>query len=99
MKTGPESPVDLTQSLVCVQCAGDRLQIRDRTKQGDSKNDSKSSFWSESKVGALIKMTGQTYDSDPCPEIPTIFVDASRMSRLTHEIKGFSGDRASCFCR
>ncbi len=88
-----QSPVDFTPSLVCVQCDGGRLQMRDRTKQDEQRNDSKSSFWRESKVGALIKMTGQTYDSDPCPEIPTILVDASRMSRLTREIKGFSGDK------
>ena len=90
-----QSPVDLTPSLVCVQCDGGRLQIRNRTKQDDqsdeAKDDSKSSFWRESKVGALIKMTGATHD--PCPEIPTVFVDAERMSRLTREIKGFSGDK------
>jgi hypothetical protein len=87
------SPVEITPELACVQCDGGRLQIRDRLNRGDQAKDSKSTFWRESKVGALIKMTGKVYDHDPCPEIPRIFVDPRRMSRLTREIKGFSGDR------
>lgn len=87
-----KSPVEITPDLVCVQCDGGRLQIRDRHRQIDKSQESKATFWRESKVGALIKMTGEVYDQDPCPEIPGIFVEPSRMSRLTREIKGFSGD-------
>jgi len=39
-----------------------------------------------------LKMTGETYLQDPCPEIPSIFIDAERIRRLTREIKGFSAD-------
>lgn len=89
-----QSPTDVVvPSLVCVQFDGGRLQIRDRVTPSDRSDDANSSFWRESKVGALIKMTGKTYERDPCPEIPTIFVDPARMSRLTREIKGFSGDK------
>lgn len=48
-------------------------------------------------VGALdryrihsIGLPASSYSSDPCPEIPTVFVDPARMTR---EIKGFSGDK------
>lgn len=87
-----QSPVEITPDLVCVQCDGGRLQIRDRHPLADDSQERPATFWRESKVGALIKMTGEVYDQDPCPEIPRIFVEPSRMSRLTREIKGFSGD-------
>ena len=87
------SPVELTPDLVCVQVDGGRLQIRDRLASTADAEDSSSTFWRESKVGALIKMQGEVYAEDPCPEIPSVFVDAQRISRLTGEIKGFSGDR------
>jgi hypothetical protein len=87
-----KSPVEITPDLVCVQCDGGRLQIRDRHRRVDESRESKATFWRESKVGAMIKMTGEVYDQDPCPEIPGIFIEPSRMSRLTREIKGFSGD-------
>lgn len=86
-----ESPVDVTPELVCVQCDGGRLQIRPRNSPADDANDS-STFWRESKVATLIKMSGEVYEQDPCPEIPNIFIDSKRISRLTREIKGFSGD-------
>ena len=69
-----KSPVEITPDLVCVQCDGGRLQIRDRHRHVDESRESKATFWRESKVGALIKMTGEVYDQDPCPEIPGIFV-------------------------
>lgn len=88
-----QSPVDIIPDLVCVQVDGGRLQIRDRKVPARDPEDSSSTFWRESKVGALIKMQGNVYEQDPCPNIPRLFVDAQRISRLTREIKGFSGDR------
>lgn len=91
-----KSPVEVTPELVCIQVDGGRLQIRDRNASSDpvqgEESDSPATFWRESKVGALLKMTGKTYSEDPCPEIPSIFVDPARIKRLTREIKGFSGD-------
>lgn len=88
-----KSPVAVTPDLVCVQVDGGRLQIRDRKSSHDAATDDASTFWRESKVGALIKMHGEVYQHDPCPEIPSLFVDAERISRLAREIKGFSGDQ------
>jgi len=87
-----QSPVEMTPDLVCVQYDGGRLQIRDRNPTVSDAQESSSTFWRESKVGVLIKMQGEVHAEDPCPEIPGIFVESSRMSRLTREIKGFSGD-------
>lgn len=91
-----KSPVDLTPDLVCIQVDGGRLQIRDRQTSNDASKPSDSetaaTYWRESKVGTLLKMTGKTYAQDPCPQIPSIFVDAARVQCLTREIKGFSGD-------
>lgn len=88
-----QSPVDITPDLVCIQVDGGRMQIRDRKALPRKSEACGSTFWRESKVGALMKMQGAIYEQDPCPEIPPIFVDAQRISRLTREIKGFSGDR------
>lgn len=88
-----KSPVEITPDLVCVQVDGGRLQVRDRKATASHTDDSSSTFWRESKVGALLKMHGKTYEEDPCPEIPLVFVDPQRIRRLTREIKGFSGDR------
>lgn len=87
-----QSPVEMTPDLVCVQYDGGRLQIRDRNQSANDAQESSSTFWRESKVGVLIKMQGEVHTEDPCPEIPGIFVEPSRMSRLTRGIKGFSGD-------
>jgi hypothetical protein len=95
-----QSPVEVTPELVCVQVDGGRLQIRDRNAEVDSEGDAQNihddeaptTFWRESKVGTLLKMTGKTYPQDPCPEIPSIFIDAERIRRLAREIKGFSAD-------
>ena len=89
------SPVAVTPELVCIQVDGGRLQIRDRkaSPKNCDADDSSSTFWRESKVGVLLKLKGEVYDQDPCPMIPSVFVAPERISRLTREIKGFSGDR------
>ena len=89
-----QSPVEITPELVCVQVDGGRLQIRDRSSAANQARGPSDTFWRESKVGSLLKMTGSTYQQDPCPEIPTVFVDPQRIRRLVGEIKGFSGDCA-----
>lgn len=90
-----QSPIELTPELVCVQVDGGRLQIRDRKAPASAPHDSDCTFWRESKVGVLLKMQGEVYQDDPCPELPAVFVDPQRISRLTREIKGFSGDRGA----
>jgi hypothetical protein len=90
-------PIAMAPEVVCVQCDGGRMQIRDR-KEPVAESDSgqpRASFWKETKVATLLKMTSETYAEDPCPMIPQTFVDAARMKRLTREIKGFSGEKAN----
>ena len=74
--------------VACVQMDGGRLQIRDR--QQPQRND-KHTFWREFKAGCLWSMRSEPGTSDPCPQLPSHFVNAQRMQRLVREIKGFSG--------
>lgn len=91
-------PIEMAPEVVCVQCDGGRMQIRDRKEPvaGSDSVQPRSSFWKETKAATLLKMTSKTYREDPCPTIPQTFVDAARMKRLTREIKGFSGEKANC---
>lgn len=84
------SPTDQVPQVACVMIDGGRIQIRDR-RQAPSDKES-TGYWRESLVGCCLSMTSDQQDQDPCPTIPGTFVDPARMSRLSGEIKGFSGD-------
>jgi len=43
--------------------------------------------WREDKIGVLMTMTSRVEASDPCPQVPTAFVDPTRIVRLTRELK------------
>jgi hypothetical protein len=43
--------------------------------------------WREDKIGLLMTMTSQEQASDPCPQVPTAFVDPTRIVKLTRELK------------
>jgi hypothetical protein len=43
--------------------------------------------WREDKIGLLMTMTSQEQASDPCPHVPTAFVDPTRIAKLTRELK------------
>jgi hypothetical protein len=90
-------PIEMAPDVVCVQCDGGRMQIRDRKAPASKQNpdEQRSSFWRETKAATLLKMTSKTYEEDPCPRIPETFVNPARMKRLTREIKGFSGENAA----
>lgn len=96
-----ESPIQEIPELACVQVDGGRLQIWDRDapesdspdedvapdNESETSEDSKPTFWRESKVGIFLNMTSKPSESDPCPTIPKTFVDPSRIERLSREIK------------
>jgi hypothetical protein len=42
--------------------------------------------WREDKVGCLLEMTSEVSDVDPCPDIPSVFVDPLRSLKLAQEI-------------
>lgn len=45
-----------------------------------------SKHWREDKVGCLLAMTSEVRDVDPCPEIPSVFVDPLQSLKLAQQI-------------
>ena len=46
----------------------------------------KSKHWREEKVGCLLGMKSEVCDADPCPEIPSVFVDPLLSLKVAQEI-------------
>jgi hypothetical protein len=46
----------------------------------------RSKHWREDKVGCLLEMTSAASDVDPCPEIPSVFVDPLQSLKLAQEV-------------
>ena len=63
-----------------VSCDGGRMQ------RCDLPEDAKS-HWCETKVGVLLEIAPSPHDADPCPQVPTKFLDVVRMEQVTREIK------------
>jgi len=79
--------------VACVETDGGRIQIRPR--QAASAHDDTAGHWRETLLGCLLSMVSEEHAVDPCPTIPSTFVDPARMSRLSREIKGFSSTAAT----
>ena len=43
--------------------------------------------WREDKIGVLMTMKSEESTSDPCPEVPSAFVDPTRITKLTRALK------------
>lgn len=43
--------------------------------------------WREDKIGLAMTMSSQEQAVDPCPEVPSVFVDPTRIMKLTRELK------------
>jgi hypothetical protein len=43
--------------------------------------------WREDKIGLVMTMTSQEQATDPCPQVPSAFVDPTRIAKLTRELK------------
>lgn len=43
--------------------------------------------WREDKIGLLMTMTSKEEACDPCPQVPTVFLDPTRIVKLTRELK------------
>ncbi len=91
---------------VAVSMDGGRLQIRERVAAGavaetaegsqaseapDAACGEKGKFWKEMKGGLLMELEALSFDEDPYPEIPEVFVDPKRMARLACEVHGGAG--------
>jgi hypothetical protein len=81
-------------SVACVEMDGGRIQIRDRlTSVKETEEERrKGRFWRETKVGCLWSAMSEVSASDPCPQIPDVFVNPGKMREITSEIKGFAGE-------
>ena len=79
LKATNELPVD----IACVQVDGGRILTR-AAGQGPGVHER---GWKESKVAALWKMAGPTFQSDPHPEPPRCFLEADHVSKMVREIK------------
>jgi len=67
-------------TVVCVSCDGGRVQRCDLPE-------SAASHWTETKVGVCLELKAETHTSDPCPQVPTKFLDLAEMEKVTREIK------------
>lgn len=72
---GVEAP-----AMVCVSTDGGRMQ------RCDLPDDAKS-HWCETKVGALMELEPNPHISDPCPQVPTKFLELGRVDEMAREIK------------
>lgn len=92
-----------TPKSVAVSMDGGRMQIRDRvgTQMGvetpemsqvaespEADRVEKGKFWREMKGALLMELKDLSFDEDPHPEIPEVFVDPKRMGRLACEVHG-----------
>jgi hypothetical protein len=86
-------------ALAVVSVDGGRVQIRrdvqpaaaatpDGTEEElppDNKHRGK--HWREDKIGLLMTMQSEAQASDPCPQVPSVFVDPTRIAKLVRELK------------
>lgn len=79
LKSTNEQPVE----IACVQVDGGRMRTR-AAQQGRGVHEH---AWKETKVAALWKLTGPTFDRDPHPEPPRCFLDPKHVPKMVREIK------------
>ena len=92
---GVEAP-----DAVVVSVDGGRVQILDRSQtkpateaaaeaeqalEPDTQH--RGTHWYEDKIAEFMTLDSEEHKSDPCPEIPEVFVDPTRIVKLTRELK------------
>jgi hypothetical protein len=93
-------PAPTAAQVAVVGCDGGRLQILDRrgqaieTEAAEADEGRSGKHWREDKVGLLMTMASVESASDPCPEIPSSFVDPTRIVKLARELKTKTAARA-----
>lgn len=96
-------PTDVTAPAVAVvQVDGGRMQILERAQQTRptepeeealdpetawQQEGRRGKHWREDKIGLLLRMTSEKSEHDPCPEIPSHFIDPTRIAKLARELK------------
>jgi hypothetical protein len=53
---------------------------------GEADRPVRSKHWREDKVGCLLEMNSEVSDVDPCPEIPSVFIDPLKALTLAQQI-------------
>jgi hypothetical protein len=94
-----DKPEEVTApDLAVVSVDGGRLQIRrdaqaaaadaegaEEALPPDDKH--RGTHWREDKIGLLMTMTSEAQARDPCPQVPSAFVDPTRIAKLVRELK------------
>jgi hypothetical protein len=88
-----KSPTGQSPAVACVQMDGGRIQMRERLPPDEEAADEDpDGLWHEVKAGVLLSMTSEISLEDPCPLLPSTFVDPERVSKIAREIKGVTGE-------
>lgn len=85
LKSASAQPV----AIACVEVDGGRIRTR-APEQGRGVHEH---AWKETKVAALWRMEGPTFDHDPHPEPPRCFLDPQHVPQMTREIKRQRGEQ------
>lgn len=79
LKSTNELPVE----IACVETDGGRML----TRAAGQDRGVHERGWRETKVAALWKLTGPTFETDPQPEPPRCFLDSEHVTKMVREIK------------
>lgn len=82
----PADPGQPPVEMACLEMDGGRIM----TRAADQSRGVYEQQWKEPKVGVLWRMTGETFDDDPHPELPRCFRDRERVPQLVRDIHGGS---------
>ena len=82
----PADPNQPPVELACVETDGGRMM----TRAPDQPRGVHEEQWKEPKVALLWRMSGETFDDDPHPELPRCFQDRQRVTELVRDIHGGS---------
>jgi hypothetical protein len=65
--------------VAAVSADGGRLQLTRREEESGT-------HWREDKAAVLMEMTSPTHEEDPCPEVPSGFLDSTWAGRIARDI-------------
>jgi hypothetical protein len=61
-------------------------RVEEEAWDEDEGSSAKARYWREDKIGLLLTMRSAVAANDPCPEIPSSFLDAARIPELAREL-------------
>lgn len=69
---------DVPVELACVAIDGGRIQTRQQGQGPGVHNE----CWKETKIGCLMRMSGETFEQDPHPELPRCFASKKQVASI-----------------